>query len=155
MVDRFLEEKRIMSVEANKALVRRFWEQVWNQGDLLAIDEMVAPEFVKYVPGRPMRGIQALKDWIAMSRTGAPDLRFTIEQEVAEGDAVATRWSARGTHSGPLLGIPATGKVVTMSGINIFRIANGKITEDRTAEDTLGLLQQLGVIPPMGPPPGK
>lgn len=88
-----------------------------------------------------------------MSRGGAPDLRFTIEQEVAEGDAVVSRWTAKGTNSGPLMGIPPTGKVITMAGINIFRIANGKITEDRTAEDTLGLLQQLGVVPPLGPPP--
>jgi len=85
-----------------------------------------------------------------MYRTAFPDVHFTIEDQIAEGDRVVTRWTARGTHQGPLVGIPPTSKQVTMSGIAIYRLVDGKIVEQWGVNDMLGLLQQLGVVPILG-----
>ena len=140
-----------MSAEKNKAIVRRYTEEVWNQGNLAVVDEIFAADFVGHQPGSPdIHGPESLKQFVAMRRTAWPDLKFTVEDQIAEGDKVATRWTWSGTHEGDLMGIPPTGLQATATGIGIHRIAGGKIVEQWVNRDTLGILQQLGVIPRLG-----
>ncbi len=139
-----------MSTEENKALVRRFFEEFWNQKNLAAADEQLAANHSDHTSGSPPGlppGPEGFKYFASAYFTAFPDLHFTIEEMIAEGDTVATRWTSRGTHKGELSGIPATGKSTTSSGITITRIAGGKSIETWTNFDLLGLLQQLGVIP--------
>jgi steroid delta-isomerase-like uncharacterized protein len=137
-----------MSAE-NKAIARRLLEEAFNSGNLDVVDELVAPEFVNHDAAlpEPTTGIEATKASIAGYRDAFPDLRLTIEQQVAEGEFVTTRWSARGTHQGDLMGMAATGKQATVTGITLDRIVEGRFVESWTNWDTLGLMQQLGVIP--------
>jgi len=97
-----------------------------------------------------IQGIDAYKQFLSMYLTASPDLHFTIEDQMAEGDKVVTRYTAGGTHLGPFMGIPPTGKQVTATGMSIIRVANGKIVEEWANGDDLGLLQQLGVNPMPG-----
>jgi steroid delta-isomerase-like uncharacterized protein len=137
-----------MSAE-NKALARRFFLEAFNDGNLGVIDELAAPGIVNHDSAmpEPMVGIDAVKAAVAGYRTGFPDLRITIEEQVAEGDSVVTRWSALGTHGGDLMGMPATEKQATVTGITIDRFENGLVVETRTNWDTMGMLQQLGAVP--------
>jgi steroid delta-isomerase-like uncharacterized protein len=137
-----------MSAE-NKAIARRLLEEAFNSGNLDVVDELVAPEFVNHDAAlpEPTTGIEATKANITGYRNAFPDLRLTIEQQVAEGEFVTTRWSARGTHRGELMGMAATGKQATVTGITLDRIVDGRFVESWTNWDTLGLMQQLGVIP--------
>lgn len=137
-----------MSAET-KEIARRFLEEAFNGGNLGVVDELVAPEFVNHDAAlpEPTTGIEAAKASIAGYRDAFPDLRLTIEQQVAEGEYVTTRWTARGTHQGDLFGMTATGKQATVTGITIDRIVDGKFVESWTNWDTLGLMQQLGVVP--------
>ncbi len=140
-----------MSTEDNKALAQRWLEEVWNKGDLSLIDELIAPNYVLHDPTRPgLRGRAGIKESIAMFRTAFPDLHFTIEDQVAEREKIVTRYTVQGTHLGPLMGIPATGKQGTITGIDIYRITDGQIEEAWSNWDTLGLLQRMGVIPLLG-----
>lgn len=139
-----------MSTEENKANVRRSFEEGWNQGNIAVYDELTSPNYVGHDPAMTVQGIEGLKQFVSMYLTAYPDTHFTIEDQIAEGDTVVTRWTARGTHKGPLMGIPPTGKQVTVTGITIDRFANGKGVESWSNYDALGMLQQLGVIPSMG-----
>lgn len=132
-----------------KALARRFLDEAFNGGNLDVVDELVAPEFVNHDSAmpEPLVGIDAAKASITGYRDAFPDLRLTIEEMIAEGDLVTTRWTARGTHRGDLMGITATGKQATVTGITIDRIQDGRFVESWTNWDTLGLLQQLGAVP--------
>ena len=132
-----------------KAIARRFLEEAFNGGNLDVVDELVAPEFVNHDAAlpEPAIGIEAAKASITGYRDAFPDLRLTIEQQLAEGEFVTTRWSARGTHQGDLMGMTPTGKQATVSGITIDRIVDGRFVESWTNWDTLGLMQQLGVVP--------
>ena len=140
----------LMSVEENKRNNRRFYEEVWNGGNLDIIDELVAPNGVFRDPTTTVQGPAGLRQYVTMYRTAFPDTHFTIEDVIAEGDTVVTRWTARGTHKGELQDIPPTGKQVAMTGIVINRLFNGKLEEGWSNFDALGMLQQLGVIPSMG-----
>jgi steroid delta-isomerase-like uncharacterized protein len=137
--------------ETNKAISRRVVEEIFNEGKLEVADELIAADFVGYDPAlpEPMRGPAGVKQQAEGYRAAFSDMRLTLEEEIAEGDRVVTRWTARGTHDGELFGIPATGKQVTVSGITIDRIVDGRIAETWTNWDTLGLLQQLGAVPAM------
>jgi steroid delta-isomerase-like uncharacterized protein len=143
-------ERRSM-LEENKAISRRVIEEIFNRGRLEAADELVATDFVGHDPAlpQPLRGPDGLRAQAEGYRSAFPDMRLTIEDEIAEGDRVVTRWTARGTHDGELFGISATGKQATVSGITIDRIAGGRIVETWNNWDTFGLLQQLGAIPEM------
>jgi steroid delta-isomerase-like uncharacterized protein len=138
-----------MSVEENKALLRRVFEEGWNVGNLDLFDETDSPEYVLHDPSAPedVRGVEGAKQFASMYLRAFPDLRFTIEEQVAEGDKVVTRWTSSATHQGELMGIPATGNRTGVSGITISRISEGKLVEDWNNWDTLGLMRQLGVIP--------
>ena len=132
-----------------KAIARRLLEEAFNSGNLDVIDELLAPEFVNHDAAlpEPTTGIDAAKASIGGYRAAFPDLRITLEQQVADAELVATRWTARGTHQGELFGITPTGKQATVTGITIDRIVGGRIVESWTNWDTLGLMQQLGVVP--------
>ena len=137
----------MMTCEANKSLVRRALIAIWNTGSKTAIDEFLAPNFMDHQPQpAPPPTLAAIKQELVAYRTAFPDLALTIEEQVAEGDLVVSRWTARATHRGPLWGIPATGQAVTVPGIFIDRVTDGRIVEEWASWDRLGLLQQLGVI---------
>jgi predicted ester cyclase len=136
------------STEANKASVRRFYDEVFNKKNRAAIDEFIAPNHVNHAlpPGLPA-GIEGSKQFITMYLTAFPDLHFTVEDLIAEGDKVVARLTTRGTQQGVFMGIPPTGKQVTVTAIDINRIVGDKSVEHWLNMDTLGLLQQLGVVP--------
>ncbi len=138
----------------NKALIRRYIEAV-NTRDPAILDDFVSPDFVDHnptpFPGLPS-GLQGAKQSFELTKMAFPDGYHEIQDLLSDGNKVVTRIQGRGTHNGDFLGIPATGKQVTMEGITIFRIEGGKIVERWGRIDALGLLQQMGVIPPMGPP---
>jgi len=140
-----------MSTEESKALVRRFYEEVFNHKNMAGIDAFVDPNSIEHAlpPGMP-GGIKGSKQFIGMYLAAFPDLHLTVEDQVAEADKVTTRWTSRGTHQGELMGIPPTGKHVTVTGIDINRFEDGKSVEHWLNMDNLGMLQQLGVIPTMG-----
>jgi steroid delta-isomerase-like uncharacterized protein len=137
-----------MSSEQNKAIVRRAFEEPW-KGNLDVVDELIASDYIGYDPANPepLRGPEGVREFIASYRAAFPDARITVEQQLAEGDLVATRWSGRGTHEGELMGISPTGKEVTVSGLTISRLQRGKIVEEFLNWDTLGMMQQLGAVP--------
>jgi steroid delta-isomerase-like uncharacterized protein len=142
-------ERRDAMAGANKDLARRVIEEVFNQGKLEVADELIAEGSISHDPAlpEPAIGPEGLKQTVDGYRTAFPDLRVTIEDQIAEGDRVVTRWSARGTHEGDLWGLAPTGKEGTVTGITIDRMEGGKIVESWTNWDTLGLMQQLGIVP--------
>ncbi len=152
-----------MSSEENKALVRRFYEEVWNRGNVTAVDELIAPNYVNHfdfpanvpVPADSPLNREALKQFIPQFRGTFPDLHIMVEFQVAEGDLVVTRMTARGTHQGEYRGLtfkgnPPTGRQATWTMTDINRIRDGKIVEGWFNEDAVGRLQQIGVLPTPG-----
>jgi steroid delta-isomerase-like uncharacterized protein len=141
-----------VSAEENKALVRRSFEEVFNQGNLDAIEEIFASDYVLHDPTSPeeIRGIEGMRQYVSMYRTAFPDLQQTIEDQIAEGEKVATRLTGRGTHQGELMGFPPTGNRVEAVGIVINRISGGKIAESWANYDALGMMQQIGAVPEPG-----
>lgn len=135
----------------NKTIMRRALKEVVNKGNLDLIDELVSPDFVDHTPfpGLPPDR-EGVRQSIGMLREAFPNLEITIEDLIAEGDKVVSRQTLRGTHQGEFMGIPPTGKQATWTGILIFRIADGKIVDQWIEQDQLGLMQQLGVVPPPG-----
>lgn len=139
-----------MSTEGNKALIRRFYEEVFNQRNLAALDDFYAPDHVDHTlpPGMPV-GPDGTRQAIAITLAGFPDLRVAIEDMIAEGDKVVTRFTINGTQQGTFGSISPTGKQVAVSTIEITRVVDGKIVEDWGLDDRLGMLQQLGLVPAM------
>ncbi len=138
-----------MSPEEHLKLARRLFEEGWSKGNLDVVDECVGASYVGYDPAQPepTRGIEALKQSIQGYRAAFPDLTFTIDEAYAAGaDHTVLRWTARGTQQGALLGISPTGRSASVVGLTLSRIEGGKIVEEHTNWDTLGLLQQLGAI---------
>ena len=133
----------------NKALVRRLLEESFNSGNSAVADELVAADFVDHnpLPGLPPTA-EGFKQSFAVIRAAMPDMTYTIEDVIAEGDKVVVRWTTSGTNTGEMLGMPATGKKATVTGIDIFRVQDGKLAEFWLSWDQLGMLQQLGMIPP-------
>ena len=136
-----------MSVESNKAIARRF-VQVWGDGNLDVLDELAAPSLVVRYPTIPqvIQGSRAFRHVLAGFRSAFPDSALRVEEEIAEGEKVVIRWSFSGTHKGNLLGVPATGKKVTWTGVTIYRIVDGKVVEEQGEEDFLGLFRQVGLV---------
>ena len=144
--------------DQNKALSRRNFEEVWNQRKLEVIDQLVAANSVLHDPSAPggkVEGSKGYKQFVEIYLTAFPDVRFTINDQIADGDKVATRWTGTGTHNGALMGIAPTGKRSTVTGITIDRYENGKAIESWTNYDTLGMFQQLGVVPMLAPAGAK
>jgi steroid delta-isomerase-like uncharacterized protein len=142
-----------MAVQDNKELVRRYFEEIWDRGDLDAVDRLFSSDFVRHGPameGGDLRGPEGMKQLVRMYRTSFPDLKVPIDEQVAEGDVVVSRWTATGSHQGDLMGTPPSGKRATVPGVLIDRVAGGKIAEEWASYDGLSMLQQLGVIPALG-----
>ena len=139
-----------MSTEDNKANIRRGYEEGFNQRNLAVFDELMASDYVWHIASTTMQGREPAKQLISRFLSAFPDGRYTIEDMIAEGDRVVVRQTFRGTHQGDFMGIAPTGKQVTVTEIEIFRVANGRGVENWTNSDDLGLLQQLGVVPSMG-----
>lgn len=137
-----------MTTIRNKELVRKFFEKGPSGGDIAAADALLARDFSLHVP-LPVSGtgIEAINSVITSCRAAFGGLKVTIEDMIAEGDKVTCRFTARGVHTGEFMGVPPTGKDITMTGIEIFRIDNGKIAELWGEANLIGLAQQLGIVP--------
>ena len=138
-----------MQPEESKAVVRRFLKDIFGGGDLELIEEHFAPDYVLHDPVLPeeVRGPEGMRRYVSMYRDAYPDTGFTVENQIAEGGEVVTRWTGQGTHEGELMGIPPTGNRVTVTGIEIDRVVDGRIEETWVIYDALGMMQQLGVAP--------
>jgi steroid delta-isomerase-like uncharacterized protein len=139
-----------MSTEGNKAIVVQLYKEVFNKGDLVLADKLVAPNAVNHDPAAPPNipdGAVGVKAVVTMLRSAFPDDHHTIEDLIAEGDKVVVRLTHTGTHQGNFLGLPPTGKHISQTSIHIFRFAEGKLVEGWANRDDLGLLQQIGAIP--------
>ncbi|HEY7355897.1 MAG TPA: ester cyclase [Ktedonobacterales bacterium] len=134
-----------MDTEQNKAIYRRFIQEVFNEGRLDRMDELLSPSYVyrDAPPGTPP-GAEAIRQVVTMFRGAFPDLTVTIEDQVAEGDEVCSRTTTRGTHRGTIFGFPATGKVITMPGLTMARIVDGRVAESWVKNDVMSLMNQLG-----------
>jgi steroid delta-isomerase-like uncharacterized protein len=137
-----------MSSEQNKAIVRRLFEEPW-KGKLDVVDELTAGDYVGHDPALPgpVRGPEGVKEFISTYLGAFPDARVTVEEQLAESDLVATRWSARGTHEGELMDIDPTGRKVSISGITISRLDRGKVVEEFQNWDFYGMMQQVEGTP--------
>jgi steroid delta-isomerase-like uncharacterized protein len=139
-----------VSAEENKKMARRFMEEAFGQGKPQLVDDLLDPDFVRYDPyieAGAVRGVQTVKENIRWFRNVFPDLTCTIEDQLAEGEKVVTRWTVRGTHQGEeFFGVPATGERIEMRGIQIDRFEGGKLVEERAEFDLFGALQQLGAV---------
>ncbi|MFU0507607.1 ester cyclase [Pseudaminobacter sp. NGMCC 1.201702] len=132
--------------ELNKAQIRRVIDNVYNRGDLAFIDEVAASDLVIHASSQEILGREGAKQYVAELRAGFPDLHFTVEEQIAEGDMVVTRWTARGTHRGKFQRIPATGRGIQLTGTDIDRLVAGKVVECWAHVDELGLMRQLGAV---------
>lgn len=135
-------------VTNHKVVMRRFTEFINTASEKLA-GELISPDAIFYVPGRPepMRGPAGYLAIIQMMRGGFPDIQWTLEEAVAEGDKVAARFTMRGTHLGTFLGVAPTGKNISVQAMNIYRLSRGQFVEERGLPDMLELLQQIGAVP--------
>ncbi len=134
--------------EENKDLARRSWEMLVNQQNPDAVDELYAADLVWHEPDQDVRGSEEAKQFLGMYLSAFPDVRVTVEDVIAEGDKVVTRWTIRGTHQGEIEEFgPPTGRQVEIKGITIHRIEGGKIVEEWERYDNLSVMQQLGFVP--------
>lgn len=128
----------------NKAKFQLLYDEILNKGNLDAFEELCAPNFVKHaIPPSPDYGIEGSKQSVLMLRKALPDIKYTVDDMIEDGDKLVARWSAKGTHKGEFMGIPPTGKQVTFSGIEIIRVEDGKAVEEWEELDRAGLMQQL------------
>lgn len=135
--------------EQNKAVLRRFIEEVWNEGNLDVIDELIAADHVDHDPARAGApgGPTGTRAFVEMYRTAFPDAHIELGELIAEGDLVAGTWTATGTHQGELMGMAPSGKPISLTGIGVDRIRDGQIVESWANWDALGMMGQLGAVP--------
>jgi steroid delta-isomerase-like uncharacterized protein len=140
------------AIDQNKAIARRWSEELWSQGKLAVADEIIAPDYERHDPGDPFpaKGPADVKRIVQMLRSMLPDFHIEVDAIIAEGDFVVSRYTATGTDTVGYMGMPATGKAIRTQAIQIFRFSNGKIVESWAARDDLGTLKQLGHFPPPG-----
>jgi steroid delta-isomerase-like uncharacterized protein len=138
-----------MCTDRHAPAVRRWAEDLWNQGRLEVAEEIAAPDFVFHLPGVPIegQGPDVLRAVVRLFRGAFPDLHFTMEDQIVAEDAVVIRWTARGTHRGELFGIAPTGRTVTVTGVDLLHFVDGRLRENWVEFDALGLMLQLGAIP--------
>jgi steroid delta-isomerase-like uncharacterized protein len=139
--------------EENKAKARRLFEEGFSQGNTDVVDEVLNPDFVCYDPNSEsgqVRGSETIKAEIEYFRNAVPDLTYTIEEQIAEGDKVVTRYTVSGTHQGEFFGVAPTGERIRMTGISIDRFEGGKMVEEWPEYDLLGVMRQLGAVPAPG-----
>ncbi len=127
-------------------VVERWWEELWNGGNLSVVDEIISPDFTDHDPSSPWvpPGVEGVRALVNAYRAVFPDIHFRVERQVASDDMVVSHWTVRGTQKGELMGLAPAGKVVEAEGISIFQVAAGKIRHQTTIWDTLGMLQRLG-----------
>jgi steroid delta-isomerase-like uncharacterized protein len=137
-----------MTIEANKAVMSRFTDFINTASEKLAA-ELISPDAVFHVPGapEPLRGPTGYLAVIGMMRIGFPDIQWTLDEMIAEGDRVAARFTMRGTHQGTFFGVPPTGKKIAVTAMNFYRLSGGQFIEERGQPDLLALMQQIGAIP--------
>ena len=136
-------------MQTSPSIIQRIFDKAFNEGNLAVVDELLSPDHLAHNAfGGAPNGPQGLKWLIVMFRTAFPDLKCNVEDEIREGDKFAARWTMRGTHKGSFLGNPPTGRPVVVQGIIFARTENGRIVEDWLLIDQLGILQQLGLVPP-------
>lgn len=141
-------KKGVAMSEANKTLVRRGIDETINSGNFAHIDELLSANYIYREPTvGEKRGREGFRQLITMYRTAFPDVHLNVEEQIAEGNTVVTRWTAKGTHRGELFGVPPAGKQVTVQGILISHIENGRISEEIESYDALGMMRQLGAAP--------
>jgi steroid delta-isomerase-like uncharacterized protein len=140
-----------VSAEENKAIMRRYFD-VFDQGNIDLLDELLAPDYVNHTPATPdlPTGREGVKGVVSMFRSGMPDLRVVVEDMIAEGDKVATRYTLVGTHEGELFGVPPTGQRLSIKSMTVERVSEGRIREHWRVTDSLEMMQQLGVVPGPG-----
>ncbi len=140
-----------MSTEETKATMRRYLD-VFEQGNIELLDELLAPDYVNRTPATPdlPTGPEGVKGVVSMFRSAMPDLRVAVEDMIAEGDKVATRYTLEGTHEGELFGVPPTGRRLSIKSMTVERVSDGKIREHWRVTDNLEMMQQLGVVPEPG-----
>ena len=132
--------------EANKTAVKQFFQRVYNDGDIAFLDELTAPDFVSHDRGNPTHDREGVKQIVGAIKAAFPDVRFSADDILAEGDRVAVRFTMRGTQAGEFMGVAATNKPIIVTGIDIVRFANGKAVEHWHEWSGMELLQQLGVL---------
>jgi steroid delta-isomerase-like uncharacterized protein len=137
-----------MMSEENKEKTRRFLEEAFNEGNLGVADEIFASDYILHDPAIPeeISGPEGIKQFVQMYRSAFPDTHITVEDQIAEGDEVVTRWTGRGTHQGELMGIPPSGNRVEVTGITVDRFSGGQFVESWTNYDALGMMQQIGAV---------
>ena len=123
----------------------RIWNEVWNKGDLAVCDAVFSPHYVGHLPPGLVNGPEEFRQLVQTFRTAFPDVHLTAEDIIPAGEKIVVRWTSRGTHLGPLMGIPPTGRKVEIMGISIFRIADNQVAEEWEQFDMAGMMQQLGV----------
>ena len=134
-----------MSIEENKAIVRRFFEELLSTDNFAVADEILSPDFRFYFAGSPVAmDLESYMEFLVARRAAFPERRFIVEDMIGEGDKVSARFTMRGTHKGEFRGIAPSGTELTMTGIDMTRISEGKLVEDRVEVDQLGMMQQLG-----------
>jgi steroid delta-isomerase-like uncharacterized protein len=138
-----------MSTEENKKISWRLQEEVFGQGKLESVDELLAPDYISHAPGDPelSRGPEVIKQIVRAYHSAFPDINFAVEKQVAEGDMVVTRWIARGTHRGEFMGVPPSSRRIEVSGMSMDRISGGRIVENWNNWEALEMMRQIGAIP--------
>jgi steroid delta-isomerase-like uncharacterized protein len=141
-----------VSTEENKRVSWRLQEEVFGQGKLKLVDELLAPDYVSHAPGDPelSRGPEDIKVIVRAYHSAFPDINFTVEKQVAEGEMVVTRWIARGTHRGEFMDVPTSGRRIEVSGMSMDRISGGRIVENWNNWEALEMMRQIGAIPDSG-----
>jgi steroid delta-isomerase-like uncharacterized protein len=138
-----------MTPLSNSQILHRFTSEFINTGSPAVAAELIAPQAEFHAPGMPpLRGPDGYLVLVGMLRAGFPDVQWTLEDVVSEGDKVAARYTMRGTHTGAFMGVPATGKAFSVTSMGIYRIANGQIVEEHGLPDMMGIMMQIGAIPP-------
>ena len=138
-----------MSVQENKALARRVFDEIWSEGRFDVAEDLLSPDFVARPPSgmqEPLQGPQAATEFIRRLRDGFPDIRFEVEDMIAEGDLVAARWAATGTHDGDFMGFEPTENTATIDGMTFLRFRDGRIVEGWTQLDALALMKTIGAM---------
>jgi steroid delta-isomerase-like uncharacterized protein len=136
-----------LTAESNKRIMQRWTTEFLPHGDAALAEELISPDIVMNFAGQQQQGRDTYLGLVAANSAAFPDLRWTVEDMVAEGDTVAVRYSMTGTHQGTFAGIAATGRAVHSESITFYRLADGKIVEEHAQLDMLGLLQQMGAVP--------
>lgn len=133
-----------------KTIAQRFMDALWNEENYAVVDKLLATDYDGH-SSTVINGSDGAKQFVPMLRRAIPDFKFTVLDQIAEGDKVATRWKMQGTHEGKFQGLPPSGRKIEITGITIFRVANSKLIDGWTSEDLLGLYQQLGALSELMP----